>query len=163
MRVFWKYGVISILCLLFSCGTLPPAWCTSACGARMMGVLETGEMPEHWTCEDFSRAEAELVNNVDSRACHAVTNVEFYWSPHHPFKYQSGTVGGVTFCDRNLVVLSSLPASDSAYAHEVFHLIQGCAAPLPVDEGSDAVHANWYRANINGAIHRWHLFMKESD
>jgi len=163
MQGFLKFGGISTLCLLFSCGAIPTALCPSTCGARMMGVLETGEMPEHWTCEDFQHAENMLVYGVDRRACAAVRNVEFYWEPGHPFYYGARSVAGVTFCDRNLVILSSLPPNVSAYAHEVYHLIQGCAAPLPVDEGLDSQHANWNRANINADVNRWHLIMKEPD
>lgn len=162
----WKYGGMLMLSLwLTSCNTVSPL-CVSPCGTRLMGVLETGEMPNGWSCEGLIKAENTMGAVTDpafTNACVAAKDVEIYHQPMTPFTYRGEAVEGSAFCDRHLIVLSSLPLEQSAYAHEMFHIIQGCKAPLPADKGLDEDHANWNRDRIYSAINRWHLMMQEDN
>lgn len=64
-------------------------------------------------------------------------------------------VAGLTWCDKRLMEIGTPESKkwwDSAFAHESFHVMQGCRSPLPIDSELDEDHSNWLRDGIYPAI-----------
>jgi hypothetical protein len=57
-------------------------------------------------------------------------------------------VFGVTRCWQKSMRIGTPPSGSwetSSLAHELFHVMQRCSTPQPIDEGEDAHHSNWKR------------------
>lgn len=67
-------------------------------------------------------------------------------------------VSGHTHCTLKYLVVGT-PERDgrvwwneSSLVHELFHVMQGCESPGPIDKGEDFQHSNWARDGLNAAI-----------
>lgn len=78
-----------------------------------------------------------------------------YTDAHETFFSNGVRVGGWCSCRARVIVVGT-PGDGvwarSALVHELFHAMQGCDAPLPVDDGLDADHANWHRDGLFAAL-----------
>jgi hypothetical protein len=96
----------------------------------------------------------ELVADRYPRAC-AALDVTIKFHPGELFDFYGTAVYGLTYCPLKSVELSSQDLRVSAYAHEMLHVIQGCALAWPIDEGQDLAHADWNRNGFNDTILKW--------
>lgn len=141
---------------LASCATPLSSECVTRCGTRIVSeYLPTAETG--WTCEGLQEAEDVLVALVADkypRAC-AALDVTIKFHPGESFSFVGSKVYGLTHCSLRQVELSSLDLRVSAYAHEMLHVIQGCALAWPIDYGQDLAHADWDRNGFNNTILKW--------
>lgn len=69
-------------------------------------------------------------------------------------------VSGHTMCSQKLIVVGTPNITfeghtvwrASSVVHEIFHALQDCASPQPIDSGTDYYHSNWVRDGIYNAI-----------
>jgi hypothetical protein len=65
-------------------------------------------------------------------------------------------VSGHTLCEQKLIVVGTPTVragwSKSSLVHEIFHALQDCTTPEPMDKGLDWQHRNWVRDGLYNAI-----------
>lgn len=84
----------------------------------------------------------------------ALDGYSVYTRETHVFDLHALQVTGWTSCASRTIVVGTPPGgwAESSLVHEVFHALQGCSTPGPVDLTCDDVHANWARAGLFRAI-----------
>jgi len=114
-------------------------------------------MPERWSCESLQLAEdvfLETFSDMHPNACKNVPSY-LYFASTDEFMHAGESVAGLAVCHMAQVQLSALPPHESAYAHEMVHLMQKCDSPMPVDEGLTHDHSDWNRSGIYERLKVW--------
>lgn len=136
--------------ILASCATPLTIECTSRCGTRVVALEPEGYLPgveTGWTFEGLQMAEDKflmLVKDQYPNACEALNvDLAFHDAPWWDW-YPGRAVAGLTHCGPKLVELSNKPIYQSAYAHEMLHVLQGCKG-----------HDGWDTNGFNDIINDW--------
>lgn len=85
-----------------------------------------------------------LVKDQYPNACEVLkVDLAFHDAPWWDW-YPGRAVAGLTHCGPKLVELSNKPIYQSAYAHEMLHVLQGCKG-----------HGGWDTTGFNDIINEW--------
>lgn len=150
------------LLLAVSCAHAVGPHCETRCGVQLVGVLPSWEMPDRWSCDELQLAEdifLEKFSDMFPAACKGMPSY-LYFAQTESFMNGQSHVAGLTVCPMAQIQLSSLPPEESAYAHEMVHMLQGCVGVPPTDKDRDAMHSNWDRDGIQIRIDNWHAVMR---
>jgi len=163
---------LALVIILSGCAnTATTPWCTSKAGTVLIGVPPDNTFPitshkygnTDWDCENFQRAEDLLLEAVEQitpqfhlNAKSQLKSVAIYFHDGDSWVNTNEIeIAGQALCNWNTIQISSSTPPSSAYAHEMFHVFQGCKAPLPIDKKRDEDHADWIRSGIYEAIDYW--------
>jgi hypothetical protein len=157
------------LVLLASCaGSLPPP--SGSCGVMAAGNFEQRFKSDGLTDEIVEDMVKRALNGTtfttdwrlsdQTENCRMLQGYNVYTRPPGAFTITMSdgrplSVTGYTTCWQKLIVVAA-PGNgvwrQSALIHELFHAMQNCKAPRPVDIGGDPDHSNWARDNIYWSI-----------
>lgn len=162
--------LISVLILVFvsvhfltACAHTVGPHCETRCGVQLVGVFPNWEMPERWSCDNLQLAEDVFLETFSDMYPNACKNVPsyLYFASTDEFMHAGESVAGLAVCSMAQVQLSALAPWESAYAHEMVHLMQKCDSPAPTDEGETHDHSDWVRSGIRARLSNWQNIMKE--
>lgn len=151
----------ALLIFAFSCGDRPSVTevgCTTRFGMRIAGP--GGAIA--YSCEEYGAVEELLASKTSLPVWNAVNGAMTIELPGDDSLGSDGRrLSGWAQCDYRLINVHNKDGTahvwQTAYAHEVMHLAQGCWSPPPVDPGKDEAHANWVRDGIDLAIETTNL------
>ena len=138
----------------------PDDW--TRCGAVAAGDFATKE-PTWLTGAVLRDAEDALLRALavhtpisTASACAHLSGLRVYSHPLTCWRdaYERD-VCGVALCGEMVAQVGTPIGGDwrfSALAHELAHVVRGCEALGPIDEGMDRMHADWRRMGINAAL-----------
>ena len=92
--------------------------------------------------------------------CETLRGYRVYTQQEERIQLAGRTVGGWAECWFKMLVVGTpadrgeFPWQAGALVHELTHGMQGCAPPMPTDDGRDKDHANWDRAGISASINQ---------
>ena len=80
--------------------------------------------------------------------CRAMEGFTVYTKQAPTFVDDGEEIFGVTRCWKSEIIVGTPESGSwqfSGLVHELFHVMQRCRTPLPIDSGRDAHHSNWDR------------------
>lgn len=144
-----------ILALLtLACSPQARVVCVTSCGVAVASADDV-----RWPCEEFDSIEQAALDDgaLPRGACETWRGITAWPLPGDTTQWHlpdGGTfdVAGWAECFERRVIFHEgdewRRLWNTAYVHELTHIAQGCSAPLPVDDGADVLHANWFRAGL---------------
>jgi hypothetical protein len=107
--------------------------------------LPDGTSPDYYTCARVNLVEEKMAaSGIGSP--HLLKGVSIHAKPARAWYDPWGRlVGGYTTCATKQVHIGT---GQTVLAHELAHVLQECSPEFPIDEGSDADHADWLRKGI---------------
>lgn len=147
--------IIYSIFLLCSCG-YPVSYgefdCVTTCGTRIWVIND--ESP--WACDKAQAVEDTTIRYSEDlfpSGCKDLNRSALYVQRSDTFTVRNIRVGGVTYCDTKFIAVGNVEPKDSAYAHEMFHMMQKC----PYDEQyADPWHPGWSELKIWEKIDQIH-------
>jgi hypothetical protein len=115
--------------------------------------------PEVWDCSIIKEIENKITGLLPQYDARQLAYFRLY--SHSDASFAGGRsedggilmVGGVALCPQLILqVGTDTHLKKTALAHEIAHALQMCDAKLPLDNGVDYHHADWYREGIFQAI-----------
>lgn len=163
--------VLLVLGMLTACAGVPPGKeGSNNCGM----LLHTGD--SNFTHADLNERLATAFDAVSTTTdwrlndmtdnCnvlvgyHVFVRPEPSWEDPWNRKKADGTplmISGSTECAFRKITIGTPSNGNwhhSAIVHEIFHALQNCSTPAPIDTGMDEDHSNWVRDNIMNSVER---------
>lgn len=139
------------LLVLAGCGPQARVMCQTMCGLSI-----ATQQTQRFSCEEYRLVEeAALADaHMPPSACQTFRGATAWELPGDMSTLGGIKVAGWTECHlRRLFFHTGLLEDNrrlwnTAFVHELIHLAQHCAAPLPIDPGADEQHANWMREKL---------------
>lgn len=101
-----------------------------------------------WTQEEFDVWEKVFIKHTGMNSLKLPYTVKDMRVTHWFSDFNQAFVIGETFCLGRQMWINNVSLNRSSITHEMFHVIQDCWSPLPVDKGADESHSNWIRDGI---------------
>lgn len=140
-----------IAVLLAGCGApVDPPLCTTRCGLQYQGRVGTRD--QDYTCSEIQRVEDRLVTEIGTQYPNACTALRGWdlWNHAEPkwIDYWGRSVAGLTNCKNFQSEIGLAPIGQTALAHELVHMVQGCYGGKVPDPGMDDYHGDWIRRGL---------------
>lgn len=159
--------IIVALMILSGCAAIQPL--TGDCGIVPGGDIDDRLGISTLTQDQINTAVSRAIDGASfttdfrlgdqTENCRKLVGYKVYTKKTYVFKSVGVRVTGITECWNKIIVVGTPADSNfvqhSALIHEIFHAMQSCVTPDPVDVtgyGADQDHKNWVRDNIYWAI-----------
>jgi len=147
-----------VILALTACGQPMQGHCRTLCGVEIDNWLPNRS---DWSCESVQAQEdavlVQLIRANDERfkeSCSRMSGVHVSFENKDELDAGGKPLLGETHCWDKTVTLNNLAPWDSAYAHEMSHIIQDCSPNSCAHSSMDSQHWCWDTNGIVDAIRR---------
>lgn len=142
------------LLLLTGCGVPHQSPCGIDVGGDRLDPQALSSLDSETLQSAVRRALDGATYTTDSRLadpaqnCRAMEGFTVFTRTTPSFMDEGEELFGATRCWAHEIIVGTPESGQwvfSGLVHELFHVMQRCSTPLPIDDGRDAKHANWNR------------------